>query len=482
MSQDPGCASSLSKDASTITPTSRVLVLTAAADLYGLVRASFLPPDWLVLPLFEQISSEEVIAANAAIVLVDQCLPAINVLLLIRELRLLHLSVPIVYISASGFSSTLCQQLQPIFLVDKIVSRSDNCQSLPALARRLCADRQSPFSSPYLGCLGGLNKSGALTGRRQRCQPGREQDLDTMALISRLAGEYIREIPETLNQIQLGLKTLSGDKTTSGDASAKQTCLSEILNAVHQINGTGSSLGFIELGVVASLIERKLQLAADGQVAADGTALAEYLGYVDMMQQMSALLIAALPPDTVAQADALSSPAGLDKDSLDAELLEKLNGGEPPTGCPSFVPVVVRRIALVAASDSPGGQAIRSIISEQFEQPELYQLIDANNALSAFNLIEEYRPELLIIEARLPGLNGLEACKMIRSHPQWREAKVLMLIDSQDKSESVIQSGADDYLVTPAQVDSTVVKLKELLAKKIDRTCPARAASSWNLD
>jgi|GEM_PF-6460952 len=482
MSQELDCASGLSRDAGTIAPSLRVLVLTAESELYRQVRTSLLPPDFEVLPLLDQIGSDEIFNANAGLLIVDQSLPAINVLLLIRELRLLNLSIPIVYISASAYSSALCQQLQPIFLVDKIVSRSENYHSLPMIARRLCADNDSSTSSPYLKCFGGISSSGALTGRRQRSQPGQAQDLETMALISRLACEYIREIPETLNQIQIALMTLSRDKTIAGDASAVQVCLSEILNAVHQINGTGSSFGFIELGVVANLLERKLDLVTTGQSGPDDQALAEYLGYVELLQQISAALIAALPPDTVAQSDTSSAPDSLDQDSLPSQQLEKLKVSESSTEVLTSAPVAVRRIALVAASDSPGGQAIRSIIFDQFEQPALYQLIDANNALSAFNLIEEYRPELLIIEARLPGLNGLEACKMIRSHPQWREAKVLMLIDSQDKSESVIQSGADDYLVTPAQVDATVSKLKELLAKKIDRTCPAPAASTWTVD
>lgn len=482
MSQELDCASSLNKDAGTIASSLRVLVLTAEPELYKLVSASLLPPDWLVLPLLDQIGSDEIINANAGLLIVDQALPAINVLLLIRELRLLSLPIPIVYISASAFSSAICQQLRPIFLVNEIVSRRDNCHSLPILARRLCADNDSNTSSQYLGYFGGISSSGALTGRRQHSQPGQAQDLETMALISRLGCEYIREIPETLNQIKLALNTLSRDKTIAGDSSAVQVCLTEILNAVHQINGTGSSFGFIELGVVANLMERKLQPVITGQSSTDDEALAEYLGYVELMQQISAALIAALPPDIVAQDDVPSASASLDQDSLPSKHLEKVEGSEPPVDAAPGAPLAVRRIALVAASDSPGGRAIRSIISDQFVQPALYQLIDANNALSAFNLIEEYRPELLIIEARLPGLNGLEACKMIRSHPQWREAKVLMLIDSQDKSESVIQSGADDYLVTPAQVDSTVSKLKELLAKKIDRTCPAPAVSAWTLD
>ncbi|MBL0188962.1 MAG: hypothetical protein IPP97_24855 [Candidatus Obscuribacter sp.] len=156
MSQELDCASGLSRDAGTIAPSLRVLVLTAESELYRQVRTSLLPPDFEVLPLLDQIGSDEIFNANAGLLIVDQSLPAINVLLLIRELRLLNLSIPIVYISASAYSSALCQQLQPIFLVDKIVSRSENYHSLPIIARRLCADNDSSTSSPYLKCFVGL--------------------------------------------------------------------------------------------------------------------------------------------------------------------------------------------------------------------------------------------------------------------------------------------------------------------------------------
>lgn len=461
----------------------KVLVLTAELQFRNRVQTVFDTPDWVVLPLLEEISSDEILALNADLIVVDHAIPSINVLLLIRELRLTGLNVPVIYNSSSGYSDFVCRRLEPIFLTNHIATDQTDLNDLLSIAQTLCGQPASTYSSPYLSYFDSRNAAGALIARRHRCRLGQSVDLETLSLIDKLAREYIIEMPETLKQVQVSLQDLSLPDNRAAESCVIRESLSEILNIVHQINGTGSSFGFIELGIVASLMERRLQSAIDSEHAVNTLDFDEYLGYVDLMIQMSDALTAPLSPDMVACLAAPVPPAVIALGSPLAEA-ENVQQSNESSVCEVLVPepAAIRRIALVASSDSVDGKVIRTIINDPIQMSEEYQLIDAYNALSAFNLMEEFKPELLIIEARLPGLNGLEACKMIRSHPQWKEAKVLMLIDSQDKSDSVFQSGADDYLVTPTQVDSTVSKLKQLLARKINRSEQVLATKSWSID
>jgi CheY-like chemotaxis protein len=55
------------------------------------------------------------------------------------------------------------------------------------------------------------------------------------------------------------------------------------------------------------------------------------------------------------------------------------------------------------------------------------RVIEAEDAERAFELIREQRPDLVLMDLQLPGLNGLEATRMLKSDPDTRDIPVVIL-------------------------------------------------------
>lgn len=87
----------------------------------------------------------------------------------------------------------------------------------------------------------------------------------------------------------------------------------------------------------------------------------------------------------------------------------------------------------------------------------------------------QFRPDLIVLDIMLPGLNGIELCKLIRAHPTLKHTAIIMLTAKGDESDIVygFGLGANDYLVKP-------FRMKELIARIYARHQNARVLQSEN--
>ena len=75
----------------------------------------------------------------------------------------------------------------------------------------------------------------------------------------------------------------------------------------------------------------------------------------------------------------------------------------------------------------------------------------AHNGLAAVDLAEAFRPDLIVLDIGMPGLDGYEVCRRIRQHSWGRAAVIAALTgwsrdEDRDRSE---QAGFDHFLVKP---------------------------------
>jgi signal transduction histidine kinase len=95
-----------------------------------------------------------------------------------------------------------------------------------------------------------------------------------------------------------------------------------------------------------------------------------------------------------------------------------------------------------------------------------YRVIEARTGQQALDMIEEHSPDLLVLDIRLPDLDGLEVCKRIRANPKTATIKVLhtsaTLVSLDNKVES-LSGGADAYLTQPFQSAELIATVKSLL-------------------
>jgi DNA-binding response OmpR family regulator len=86
--------------------------------------------------------------------------------------------------------------------------------------------------------------------------------------------------------------------------------------------------------------------------------------------------------------------------------------------------------------------------------------LSATDGTEAWEAFQTRRPDVVISDWLMPGLTGLELCRMIRAHPA-RYTYVIMVTsqDSRDQMFEGMSAGADDYLVKPLDADELELRL-----------------------
>jgi DNA-binding response OmpR family regulator len=96
-----------------------------------------------------------------------------------------------------------------------------------------------------------------------------------------------------------------------------------------------------------------------------------------------------------------------------------------------------------------------------------YRVMTAERGEDALDLIYQYKPDLVILDIMLPGIDGYEVCEIIRLNPDFRYIKIIFLTAKGREAEIAkgLALGADAYITKPYSNAELVAKVKELLEK-----------------
>jgi two-component system KDP operon response regulator KdpE len=120
---------------------------------------------------------------------------------------------------------------------------------------------------------------------------------------------------------------------------------------------------------------------------------------------------------------------------------------------------------LVIEDEADITRAVGAALREQ--RPSL---IEAPNATAGIELVRSAQPDIIILDLGLPDLDGLEACKRIRTISD-RPIVVLTARDNEADTVALLNAGADDYITKPFST-------QELAARVAAQLRRARAALS----
>ncbi len=89
-----------------------------------------------------------------------------------------------------------------------------------------------------------------------------------------------------------------------------------------------------------------------------------------------------------------------------------------------------------------------------------YQLIEASDAETGIRLAHNQKPFLILMDIQLPGMDGLEATRIIKADSELNDVPVVAITSfaMQGDREKAIESGCDDYITKPFDVED-VMKL-----------------------
>ena len=94
-----------------------------------------------------------------------------------------------------------------------------------------------------------------------------------------------------------------------------------------------------------------------------------------------------------------------------------------------------------------------------------YSVETADDGMEALNKVDEFDPDLVLLDLMMPNLNGIECCRRIKSSEATRDIKVVMVTSSGEypRISEAFAAGCDDYVVKPIDRTELLLKVKELL-------------------
>src|SRR6476659_8254650 len=99
-----------------------------------------------------------------------------------------------------------------------------------------------------------------------------------------------------------------------------------------------------------------------------------------------------------------------------------------------------------------------------------FEVIEAANGLDALRIVEERKPRLVLLDVRLPGLNGWEVCAKIKANPLTQTVLVLQMsatFVSGDATVRSLEGGADGCLTEPYDPLVLVASVRALLRARL---------------
>ena len=98
---------------------------------------------------------------------------------------------------------------------------------------------------------------------------------------------------------------------------------------------------------------------------------------------------------------------------------------------------------------------------------EGYNILTANDGLSAISKAKEIIPNLIIMDIMMPNMDGIEACEKLRADQKFNDT-IIMFLTARGEDYSHVaayEAGADDYVTKPVKPKSLVSKVKGLLRR-----------------
>lgn len=97
-----------------------------------------------------------------------------------------------------------------------------------------------------------------------------------------------------------------------------------------------------------------------------------------------------------------------------------------------------------------------------------YEVDKAYSGGSALDKIDSEKFDLILLDIMLPGIDGYEICRKLKSSEETRHIPVIMLTVKSDERDILkgLQQGADDYLTKPFSIPILIEKIKNFLLKQ----------------
>ena len=127
--------------------------------------------------------------------------------------------------------------------------------------------------------------------------------------------------------------------------------------------------------------------------------------------------------------------------------------GAPPT------PKSSKKRILVADDDPAISRLLERVLARE------YDVVVASDGRSALTLAAQTKPQLLILDVMMPGMDGFAVAAQVKTMPELKSSAIIFLTARDTPLDTIkgIQAGARHYITKPFKIDEIAAKVKKTL-------------------
>ena len=97
-----------------------------------------------------------------------------------------------------------------------------------------------------------------------------------------------------------------------------------------------------------------------------------------------------------------------------------------------------------------------------------YEVFTATNGQEALDLLQGVLPDVMLLDLRLPQINGIDVCKKVKHDERLKHIPVILFTASTDNiAANVLEAGADDFLIKPFEPEDLLNKVRNLVGQPV---------------
>jgi phosphate regulon transcriptional regulator PhoB len=107
-------------------------------------------------------------------------------------------------------------------------------------------------------------------------------------------------------------------------------------------------------------------------------------------------------------------------------------------------------------------------------EKEGFSVLKALDGEKALELVRTKRPDLVVLDLMLPGVKGLDVCRILRGRPETAALPIIMLTARGEEVDKIVglEMGADDYVTKPFSIRELMARIRTVLRRSALRNEP----------
>jgi two-component system, OmpR family, response regulator len=111
---------------------------------------------------------------------------------------------------------------------------------------------------------------------------------------------------------------------------------------------------------------------------------------------------------------------------------------------------------------------IVELFLDVLSRDDRFEVKASSTGYDAGMLTEQFKPHLILLDYMLPDINGNLVCQRIRSNPQLKDTKIIIVsgVVSKEEIDALGKAGADDFVKKPFNIEKLIDRMAEMLEIK----------------